>query len=142
MPDLVQEPLEGATWKALPAAGRKAVQAYGLKGLPRDLRWGYAEVPLGWLAQEAWEERARRRMDPVAPHPSIDAFVAAHEICTPTYSWMKRKPNSIWAIVLDGPPDGPYMAGSVIEDGWHRFGWYLCRYDPDTLIPVIWGIHR
>lgn len=130
------ETVAGVSWKSLPPAGRKAVQAYGVRGLPRKLQWGYTEVPLWWLVREVLEHNRAQRT-----FPSMDALVAANQICTPTYSWMKSRPNSIWAIILEGPPGGPYIAGSVIEDGWHRFGWYLCHHHPETMIPVIWGVH-
>jgi hypothetical protein len=126
--------MTGLKWKDLPPAGRKAVQAYGLRGLPRDLRWGYAEVPLWWIVHEVQRRRPRQ-------FPSDEEVVAALENCTPTYAWMKRTPDSIVAMILEGPPGGPYISSVVIEDGWHRFGWYLCRHSPDTMIPVIWGIH-
>ena len=128
-------PTAGVPWKELPEAGRKAVQAYGLKGLPRDLRWGYAEVPLGWVVHELQRKKSGRR------YISDEEVVQTFKRCDPSYPWMRRTPDSIYALVLDGPPGGPYISGMVIEDGWHRFSWYLCRHAPETMIPVIWGIH-
>lgn len=102
----------GVLWKDLPPAGRKAVRAYGLRGLPQNLRWGYVEVPLWWVVNEILERKSCPRK-----FRSIDEVVAVFQNCDPAYRWMQKHPDSIWAIILDGPLGGPYVAGQVIEDG-------------------------
>lgn len=107
---------------------------------PSSWRYGFARVPLRLLVGEL----VRLNID-VRDYGGFDRYhreykkwATASEEWPP--QWTKHDPNSIWPIILQGPPGGPYFDWAVIEDGWHRFHWYIDKYGPQKLIPVVWPV--
>jgi hypothetical protein len=100
---------------------------------PKDTEWIYHQVPLQLLVSEAIKDRFARG------HKTFEDF---HKDFISNVGWpplwARRKPDFKWAIVLTGPPGGPYRKNRVIADGWHRLNWYVDRYGPEELIPVVW----
>jgi hypothetical protein len=114
------------------------------------IRSGFAMVPLRDLVEEVWdtfEDEDGKLSDRYSSfadyHEWYEEVAADGEYGWPP-KWAKKKPNSIFAIILDGPLGGPYDAAetTVIVDGWHRFHWYIDQYGPNKLIPVIWSVLR
>ena len=126
-------------YRDLPESARRTLWEYFRGGGtdPRVVQWGYAEPTLGEISREVWKKNRNMRAD-------FRTFGAYHrwyigKFVTP--SWAKKSPTSVWAIILTGPLGGPYLDGDdIIEDGWHRFHYYLNRYGTRARVPVVWPV--
>jgi hypothetical protein len=126
-------------YRNLPASVKKPLWEYYRSGGtdPREWEWAWRPIPLKFLEKELWKSHKDMRED-------FDSFEGYHRWYVETHGlpkWAEKDPGSVWAIMLDGPPGGPY-AESVIEDGWHRFHYYLEKYGRDFEVPVVWPIKR
>lgn len=113
-------------------AARKAIGILPACSFPGNTEWTYDEIPLSRLVSEAMKDRFAKHWG------TFESFHEAFVRSEGVPLWARRNPNSKWAIVLTGPPGGPYRKKRVIADGWHRLNFYVDRYGADELIPVVW----
>src|SRR5947209_6279223 len=126
-------------YKDLPEFVRRPLLEYHRSGGtdPREWRWSWRRIPLKDLAKELWRNSGGMRED-------FGSFQEYHEWYVKKMGipvWARKEADSLWAILLDGPPGGPYEE-SVIEDGWHRFHYYLDRHGASFEAPVTWAVRR
>lgn len=134
----------------LPASARRGIKSspfINQEDLSR-LRFGFEWVPLKALVEEVWskfEDEDGHLYDHFGTfedyHEWYKETAASGEYGWPP-PWAAKNPDSLYAVILDGPPGGPYegVETSVIKDGWHRFHWYVDQWGPLKLIPVVWSL--
>lgn len=132
--------MKGDTFDRLPPEIRKGIKVfYGSYDaeVPENILWQWTIMPLHALAEEVWKDPELNQAYP--------SFRSYHRWYTQDHSWppkwTKRDPDSVYPIILTGPPEGPYdPEKGVIDDGWHRFHWYIDRWGPRKMIPVVWPV--
>ena len=121
------------TFDELPPEFQEAAREH-LGGIAGNQIYGYGVVTLKWLANEAAKIYGT----------SVREFLAdtfRHQESKDDYqyppAWAKHDPDSIWPIFLSAPPGGPY-GDFVIEDGLHRFMYYMDQYRQSQKVPILW----
>jgi hypothetical protein len=128
-----------AKFRGLPAEIAIGVQAFYESydaEVSKGTLWQWAKLPLFKLTEEVWS-------DPVLNegHESFEAYHRWYKQPPWPPKWTRRNPDSIYPIIMTGPPGGPYdPEKGIIEDGWHRFHWYVDHWGPNKLIPVVWSV--
>ena len=108
--------------------------------VPHDILWRWTRISIRKLVEEVWSDPELKEEDA--------SFEAYHLFYKRNFGpwppkWTKSDPDSIYSIILTGPPGGPYdPEKGTIEDGWHRFHWYVDHWGPNKLIPVAWAVGR
>lgn len=108
--------------------------------VPENILCRWTKIPLIKLAEEVWSDPELQES-----HTSFESYHRQYKKDFAPWppKWVKRDPNSIYPVILSGPLGGPYNPETgVLEDGWHRFHWYVDRWSPSKLIPVIWFVTR
>ena len=117
----------------LPPEFQAAVSQH-LGGVAERQTYGYGLVSLKWLASEAariYGGSVKEFLRELVEHQeSKDDYQWPPE-------WASYAPESMWPVFLSAPPGGPYPE-VVIEDGLHRFRYYLERYQRGQQVPVVW----
>jgi len=132
--------MRGVPYGKLPLEFRRAVKEFytGYEtDVPEMTRWKWTRIPLGELTEEVWSDPELKE-----GHRSFEAY---HRWFIRSGGWppkwTRRDPDSVYPVILTGPPGGPYdPEKGVIEDGWNRFHWYVDHWDPRKLIPVVWPV--
>lgn len=133
-------------WKKLPKNTRAALMQYGNEGFddPEDgmgsQPWDHGFISLGNLIRDVWRIQNDDGDSFTNEFKSFDEYHKWYkDNAYANYPWMRETPDSMWPIILGGPPGGPYEFNEVIQDGWHRFHWYVDRYQENKMIPVVWS---
>lgn len=129
-------------YKGLPEPFGSAVDAYFEKRQedPAGTRWSWTSIRLDDLLELVWDHMTLAEAVPAGMtfadyHANYIEEARRTEGWPP--DWAVRRPDSIWPIILEGPPSEPF-GGTGIEDGWYRFHWYIDRWPRSKRIPVAW----
>lgn len=129
-------------YSRLPEPFQSAVESYfAARGEDAaGSRWSWATIRLDVLLAKVWDhmtlmEAVPRGVSFGEYHEGYIEEAGRSEDWPP--EWAKRDPDSIWPIILEGSPRREFGA-TGIEDGWHRFHWYVDRWPGSKRIPVMW----
>lgn len=125
---------------ALPPEIGRAVFEYTSGGIylneepPFD--WCWTHIPLDQLVRLVWTSSNSEAKNLRKSWPSFAAYHRSYMRRPDGVEWSKRNPDSVWPVILTESPDHP---DSDIDDGWHRFHYYVDHWPARKPIPVVWA---